>query len=372
MSDVAVHGFETVAILGTGLIGGSLAISAGRVEGVRRVRVWDRDPAVLARARVLGVGHEACASLEEAVAGADLVVLASPVDSLLDLAGNAANCMSTTAVLTDVGSVKGRIVTRIARIEEIAGRFVGGHPMAGKERGGIDAADGLLFQGATWVLTPAEDTLPEVADRLEAFVRALGAWVVRIAPDVHDEVVATVSHLPQVLASLLMGHAAEEARVHDGLFAVAAGGFRDVTRVAASDPDLWLGIVRENRAAIRATLTGYAGRLGALAAAIEHEDWDEVREAFARGRAARVGLPDKPVEGALVDLVVPLDDRPGALAEVTQALGAADVNIEDLSLRHASEGGRGALIIAVAGRPAAERAQSTLAARGYHVHIQPR
>lgn len=361
-----------VAIVGCGLIGGSLGLALAALDTVEKVRVTDRDPAVLERARGRHPKWAVARDLRGAVGDAELVVLAVPVGAITAVAREAAGWMETPAILTDVGSVKTKVVREIESFLPDFIQYVGGHPMTGSEQGGLEGSDSTLFQGAAYVLTPTAATDPAAFNRLASVLRAVGARVLAVDPDLHDRLVGVVSHLPHLLASLLMQQAGDGADHRAGALAVAAGGFRDVTRVAASDPELWVDILRENRAAVLEALTGFEQRLRGVRAAIEGEGWDDIRRLLSEARAARALLPRKPDSGVLTDLVVPVPDRPGTLADVTTALGRAGINIEDIALRHASEGGRGALVIALAGEGVAERARAVLAERGYPSHVQPR
>jgi prephenate dehydrogenase len=372
--------FARVCIVGCGLMGGSLALAAREVPGVEEVVVTDADPAVLHRAAERGIGDRHEAEASTAARGADLVVLATPVAATARIYQSLADVIGQRTVVTDVSSVKAQVLREIEGYGEVAdhapngrSRFIGGHPMAGSERSGIEAADGKLFQGATWLLTPTEHSDEAAFERLSGFLRQLGARVLAVEPELHDRLVAIASHLPQVLASTLMDEAADAAeRTGEAVLAVAAGGFRDATRVAGSDPDLWVGILRENRPAVLEAIDGFLERLTTVRAAIQAGDWPEVRQRLARARAARERLPSKDRVGRLIDLVIPVADRPGVLAEVTTALGEAGVNIEDLSMRHASAGDRGALLVAVDGDAAAHRALGILERRSVIAHLEPR
>lgn len=368
--------FRRIAVLGTGLIGGSFALASAALPGVERVTVYDAAPEVRAGARERGVGTHVAETLADAVSEAQLVLLAVPVAEMAEVARDAVRHARPGALLTDVGSVKSDLVEEMEGFIEKYGRkvrFLGGHPMAGSEQGGIGAADPTLFQAATWLLTPGDEVDAEGLGRLSAHLRALGARVLAVDAQTHDRLVAVASHLPQVVASVLADEAEAAARTTgEPILTVAGGGFRDVTRLAASDPDLWTGILDQNRSAVVAAIRAFTARLTELQEALEEGDVASVRDRLAAGRAARERLPDKKRAGVLVDVVIPLDDRPGQLAAVTTALGAAGVNIEDLLMRHATEGERGALVIAVDGRAAADSAQEVLAERGYHSHVEPR
>lgn len=378
--------FPVVAVVGCGLVGGSFALASRAVEGVERLVVTDRDPAVRQAAARRGIADAVVDTVEEAVAGADLVLVAVPVDAIAGVVRAVLRAAPVRAVVTDVGSVKSDPVREVqgrlrGRAPEEAGgaepegdpRFLGGHPMAGSEQSGLDGADAALFVGATWVLTPTADSEPAVFNRLARHLRALGARVLAVDPETHDRIVATASHLPQVVASTLADEAEAAARATgDGVLSVAAGGFRDVTRIAESDPDLWTGILAQNRDAVLGALRSFGARLEGIVAAVEDGDWEEVRDRLQRGRAARQRLPVKDRAAEPLELVVPIPDRPGMLAAVTTALGAAGINIEDLAIRHAPQDARGALVVTVAGRETAGRARDVLAAEGFNARLRGR
>lgn len=371
-SDAHVGPLRDVTVVGCGLVGGSLLRALAQRGGLQRLRAFDREPTVRSEVEASGVA-EVHDDLAAAVAGADLVVLAVPVPVVGPVAAALASLTGAGAIVTDTGSVKGE---RVREVESTLGnnwKFIGGHPMAGSERSGFSAADPTLFQGATWLLTPTESADPAAFDRLSRLLGTVGARVLAVDPAVHDRLVAVASHLPQLLASTLMAHAAAQAqREGDGVLRVAGGGFRDVTRVAASDPDLWIGILSENREAVLTALSGFRDRLGELEDAVRTGDWPGVRGVLATAREARLALPRKERAGVLIDLVVPVPDQPGALAAVTTALGEAGINIEDIAMRHAGEGLRGAMVLGIDGHDTAEQAQSVLADRGFLSHIEPR
>lgn len=366
-------GFRTVAVIGCGAIGGSLGLAAGQVPGVERVVLFDRSQDVRRQAAARGIGHVA-ASAGDAAADADLVILAVPLEAVPSVAAEVWPRMRNHAVLTDVSSVKSNLVLELevlrGEIDQELAEFVGGHPMAGSERSGLSAADGTMFQGATYVLTPTAAASADAFNRLAGFIRGLGARVLAVDPQTHDRVVALISHLPQILASSLMSVVADAAEDDPGVLVAAGGGFRDVTRVAGSDADLWAGILYENREAVRDALERFAAGVRRFETALSSGDRGSLTALLTAGRDARARIPGKEVVEEIVDLVIPVEDRPGSLAAVTTALGGAGINIEDLGMRHA--GGRGALIVSVAGRRAAERARSVLDGRGYASHLEER
>ena len=367
---------ERLAIVGAGLVGGSIA-AAALGAGIRDVRITDVDATVRERARTRPWGHAVHDELGRAVRDAQIVIAAVPSGVVGEVLLQVAPLVDATAILTDAASLKGDLTLDVASrlrldpdLRSRVGRFVGGHPMAGSEHSGPEAADPHLFDGATWVLTPTVDTDDDVLPTLSVLLRALGARVVALSPARHDELVAIVSHLPQVAASALADVAADALdETGDAVLSVAGGGFRDTTRIAASDPALWEPILRGNRDAVLGALTAYASRLERLRHAVATDDWADVTAVLTRGSAARRRLATKEVVDEVVDVVVPITDRPGQLALAMTALGEAAVNVEDLAMRHAAQGPRrGVLLVRVAAH-AAPRAVAVLQERGFPAHL---
>lgn len=353
---------ERVAVVGTGLIGTSVALAASRAGA--DVTGWDLDTAVAARAAGVS-GLRAATSIDDAVAGADVVVVATPIPTI---ASSVAACLAASpdAIVTDVGSVKTAIVRDALAAVPPAdiGRYVPGHPMGGSERSGPEHASPSVVDGIVWAVTPHEACDPAAVDRLETWVALIGARPVRLDPRRHDRLVAFVSHLPQVASTALMSLAAAEEADEPEILLLAAGGFRDLTRLAASDPGLWSEILLANRTAIETAIDLYVRRLMRLRDEIAGERGADVESTFDEAKRARLRLAAKPtVRAGVAVLQVEAPDRPGALAELTAALGHAEVNIEDLQIVHSPEGGRGTVHLTVAA-DAAERAHDVLVADG--------
>ncbi|CAN5519139.1 prephenate dehydrogenase [soil metagenome] len=352
-----------IAILGTGLIGGSIGLGLRTARCSALVVGYDRNPASLECALERNAVDETAATPEDAVRAADVVIVALPVDRIPVACAKLSGSIPLSAIVTDVGSAKGEVVVEGER--SFGERFVGGHPMAGSERHGMDAADGALFDGAWWVLTPTAATSPAAYATVSDMVQSLGATPVAVGPDVHDSLVARLSHVPQLAASALVD-AAVASGGREALLGLAAGGFRDITRIAASDPDLWVAIIRSNTAAVHEALGALGDRLGALADLVAQGRWGELHTFLSRARAARLELFAKPAyTGQPVALTMMVPDRPGVLAEVTTAAGQLGANIEDLRIVHSTEGGRGRLELIVAGEDAATSLVEVLHAHGY-------
>jgi prephenate dehydrogenase len=359
---------ETLAIVGTGLIGASVGLAAKRA-GVERVVGFDADSESLEIAAERGALDHAAASVEDAVADADIALVAVPVAALPAQVGAVLAASGEGTTVTDVGSTKGA-VCRAAAGEA---RFVGGHPVCGSEARGPAHASGDLFRGATWFLTPLAATDPARYRVLHRFVAAVGAVPVAVDPAAHDRLVALTSHLPHALANLLLNHAgATRIEGHEPL-AAAGGSLRDMTRVAGANPRIWVDIFLDNREALSAALAEHRRRVEQLEAALAEGDagfmarW--IGEAAGnRGRLLADAYPDA---GALQRLRVHVPDRPGVLAAITQALGAERINIEDFELRHLSPERGGTLTLLVGGEEAAARAAALLEGQGYGVLVSP-
>lgn len=354
--------------MGTGLIGGSVGLAfRARAPSVAVVG-YDADPAVVERAYERGAVTEVAASPEAAASG-DLVFVATPVDQMRGVLAGLEGALGPETVVTDVASSKVEVVARGEAL--CGGRFVGGHPMAGSERHGIEAAHAGLFEDAWWIMTPTRLTSNASVAAVGSAARLMGARPVALEPRAHDALVARLSHVPQLAASALVELAAS-AGDRDALLQLAGPGFRDVTRIAASNPDLWVGILRSNRAAVLDALGGLGHGLDELRSAIARGRWDALRESLDRAREARSSVFSKPrFGGRPVTLTMLVADRPGVLAEVTTAAGELGANIEDLRIVHSTEGGRGRLELIVAGEVPAAALMKVLEGKGYVVDQDP-
>jgi prephenate dehydrogenase len=357
---------QRLAIVGTGLIGGSVGLAA-RAAGVEDVRGWDVDAEALAVAVERGA-VAAADSLAEAVDGVELALVAAPVAALPAQVAAVLEASDDATTVTDVGSTKGAVTRSVTD-----GRFIGGHPVCGSEAHGPAHASGELFRGATWFLTPVAATDPERYRTLHGFVSSLGAVAVAVDPQAHDRLVALTSHLPHALANLLLNQAGA-ARIdgHEPL-AAAGGSLRDVTRVAGANPRIWVDIFLDNAEAVAGALAEHRRRVEQVEQALREGDagflarW--IGEAAGNRRRLLADAFEQP--GELQRLRVHVPDRPGVLAGITQALGAERINIEDFELQHLSRERGGTLTLLVAGEDEAARAAAILEAQGYPVVTSP-
>ncbi|MFA5594274.1 MAG: prephenate dehydrogenase/arogenate dehydrogenase family protein [Trueperaceae bacterium] len=362
--------FGTVVIAGVGLIGGSIGLSTRQRFLAKRVVGLDLSPVTLEAARGLGAIDEAQLSPGPWLAEADLVVLATPARALVPTGQALWPHLRQGAIVTDVGGVKAPVVRGLAAAAAKAGagatgaRFVGGHPMAGSEKGGVLNADAALLENAVWALTPEPNvTDPDALELVRTFVAALGAKPIEVAPDLHDELVATVSHLPYLAAVALTALVAE-SEDSGLLMLLAAGGFRDLTRVASGDPVMSRDMVAGNREAVRAALGAYRRQLERLESIL-----DQPEELLGAGESARLTRDSIPIVRrsllpARFEVVIAVPDRPGELARITRALGDAQVNVKDIEVLNVREAG-GAIRLAFESLDEQERGTAALRAEGY-------
>jgi prephenate dehydrogenase len=361
---------ERVAVIGTGLIGGSLSLAMKTRGLAARICGYDLHPENSRLALDRGAIDEAAETPAAAVAGADLTIIAIPVGSIPGMLSEIAAHLRPGSIVTDVGSTKAAIVQAADDLLPEGVSFVGGHPMAGSELDGVAAADADLFANACYVLTPARRCSPDAFEFLYNLLRGIGALVVAMAPEQHDRAVGMVSHLPHALSLGLMNLALRKQTETANLFYLAAGGFRDMTRIASSNPAIWLDILTENRVALTALIDDYVAELGCLRGMIEEGDAEQLRGYMHSAREGRRGLtPAGRVEGESYTLSIPVDDRPGVISSITQAISGLEINIYDLELVHPLDSGGGLLRVLVQGKQEAERAAEALRQRGFNATL---
>ena len=315
-----------IALIGVGLIGGSVGLAArARLDDVRVVG-WDPHPPTLQTAVSVGAIDETAPTLEAAVADADLVVVAAPMKQLPEIVQRALRAAPAECAVTDVGSVKHPVIEAAGE----DGRHLAGHPLAGAESAGVHHARADLFDGATWYLVPHERSHGTRFEQVHRFVSQIGARPATIDAATHDRLMATVSHVPHVLANVLVEQVGE-ASGEDQSVPATGPSFRDVTRVAGANPPLWGGIYAANADALADQLDRVIARLTDVSARIrageDLTDWQ------AGAAQLRRRLVDEALTGdALVELRITVPNRPGAIAELALAFSKAGVNIVDISV----------------------------------------
>jgi prephenate dehydrogenase len=373
----APGGFERIAIVGVGLIGGSMAASLGRLSRPPVVVGIDTDRDALDYAvehGILSLG--ALPDSKEAAEwlgpeGVDLVVIATPARRAagwLERLGSS----GFRGSVTDVASTKAGVLAAAGIALADPSRFVGGHPMAGSERSGVTAARADLFDGAYWLLTPTHDSDPDVFSAVHALVSSLGARVISVDAESPDEAVAIVSHVPHVAAAALVDLAAAHSGERGELMRLAAGGFKDTTRIAAGSADLWTGICLDNATALVDGLAELRERLGGFEALVRSRDADSIRAWLEGAAEVRRSLPAQwvPATTQLTQLSVPMLDRPGVVAEITSAVSRAGCNIEGIDIDHETEDSA-VLMLVLTDEGDQASLVSDLSQRGYEPRVTP-
>jgi len=344
-------------VVGVGLIGGSVGMAL-RQAGWHVVGV-DLDEDRVAAAVAAGAIDEG-----GSLGACDLAFIATPVNAVAELAQAALD--AGAAVVTDVGSVKAPVADQVEDP-----RFVPGHPMAGSEQDGLDGAFADMFSGAMWVLCPTETTDDGAFAQVRGIVSSFGAQVIVMPPERHDTLVAVVSHVPHLTAATLMRLADGRAEEHRSLLRLAAGGFRDMTRIAAGHPAIWPDICAQNQGAITDVLDELITELGSLREVVAQGETQHLLDHLESARHARRNLPTTaPIAEKMSEMRIPVLDRKGELAAIASLAADLDVNIYDLEIAHSAEGPRGVVVVLVESAMA-ERFQGGLMVQGYRPSIRP-
>jgi prephenate dehydrogenase len=351
-----------IAVLGVGLIGGSIGLAARDRLGAT-VAGYDASPRALELARELGAVDRACETVADSVGDAEAVFVAVPVGALVDTVGEALAAAPRDCVVTDVGSTKRAVVAAHGDP-----RFVGGHPLAGAENAGVEHARADLFEAATWFLTPTSTTSGVLYERLHRLLRSLGARPAAIEPDTHDTILATVSHLPHVLANVLVAQAARALAAGDERLPATGPSFRDATRVAGAPSAIWTDIYLSNRDALADEIEQTITRLGEIRDALRDADAGRItawNDAAASDR--RRLLEAQLAGGAVFELRASVPNRPGVIAQLALELGRAGVNITDMALYPAADMSEGVVALWIAGEEPARRTEELVAKLGFPV-----
>ena len=335
--------FRRIAVVGFGLVGASFAAAVRAAYPDTRVLAVDIDERTLAEAVERGWATDGALPDDPAFErfvgdGCDLVVLATPVGAAERYFEDLAR-WDYRGIVTDTASTKARITALAERVLPHPENFVPGHPMAGSEVNGIEGARPDLFKGAHWILCPDADTPAEHFPRLHELVTSIGARVIALPREDHDEAVAGVSHVPHIMASSLVQLASRHADDQQALMRLAAGGFKDSTRIAAGSPELWCGIAFDNKDALSDGLDEIRGIIGAFADALASDDRAALTALLADAAAARRALPAAwvPSTERLLEVRIPMEDRPGVVAEVTTVTSSVGCNIQSIEIDHVTE-----------------------------------
>ncbi len=362
--------FNTIVIVGVGLIGGSLGLAVRRKYPEARIIGVSSRAAVKSAlhmdAITEGYGYE---ELDEAVTDADLVVLCTPIHRIQGLITVLARSLREGVLVTDVGSTKRAITEHAAQVLPDNVYFIGGHPMTGSEKSGIHAADPFLFQNAIYVLTPGNGVPEEMLNDFSGFIGDLGSSVIVMNAVLHDRIAAAVSHLPQMIAVTLVEMMGELSAEDAPYLKLAAGGFRDMTRIASSPFSMWDDICRTNDTVIKETIDAFIEHLQHIKDRI---GTTELSENFEVANITRATIP-KDTKGfmrALFEVLVVVEDKPGVIAEIGTELAKADINIKDIEVLKVREGEGGTIRLAFSQETEALQAIKHLTDIGYTARMR--
>lgn len=357
---------SSVVIIGVGLIGGSLGLAIRKRYPSVLVTGVDT-PRVLRKALKKKAIHGGTGNLGKALTAADLVIIATPLRSILAVLTSLSK-VSPSILITDVGSVKGPVLVKASKLFP-GGNFIGGHPMAGVELSGVDAAHPLLFENAVYVLTPSHKTSPSRIRTLSDFISGLGARVLIMDAATHDAVASAVSHVPQLTAVALMTVAGRKHPASRKYLRLAAGGFRDLTRIASSRFDVWNSILGFNRKEVVRSLDLLVRELSRYRRLLRGNSASRIGRSFRDARRLRNSIP-KDMKGFvhnLATLHVFVPDKPGMLARMTGVLARKSINIKDIELMKVREGTGGTFRLSFETREAAQRAARLLGGIGFEI-----
>lgn len=363
---------KKAAVIGTGLMGGSLALALKEHGCADRVFGYDVSPETRKYATEIGIADVICDNLTDAVSGCDLLFLATPVGVMIEVLKEVRDILEPGAIVSDIASVKLSLTREIEELLPDEVHYIGGHPMTGSEHFGIESARSDLFIDCYYILTPTPKTDTDAFGKIHRLLGDLGARVISMEPEIHDRAVATVSHIPHILSLLLMDYAVMERKEIKNLFTIAAGGFRDMTRIAASNPEMWADIAIENRDFITGGLQSIGKEVDELVSMLTDSDRDGLVEIFNEARLGRLdlALPAGRKLEDIYEISLPATDRPGVISEISTAVGALGINIEDIEIVHTLVGESGILNLRIDGYDNACNAADHLNNLGYRAVVR--
>ncbi|MFT9493834.1 prephenate dehydrogenase/arogenate dehydrogenase family protein [Anaerosolibacter sp.] len=357
--------FQEIAIIGMGLIGGSLALALKKSGYKGKIMGCDASMETLRQAKDIGAVDGIYQGPKDAVKDADLVILAVPVGYYVELFQEVAPYLSQDVVVTDVGSVKGYVKTLADRYLPKHIQFLGGHPMAGSEKGGIKAATPFLFENAYYFLTPNTSTKRGTIEKIENLVKSIGAYPVVVEAQEHDKIAAQISHVPH-LAAVLVANLLEE-RNSISYIPFVGGGFRDTTRIAAGNPRMWKDIFFYNKEELLAGIESLEGMLQDFKRKLLSAEGEAILGDLEKAKKIRDSIPHtgRDYIPPIYDLIIDVEDRPGVLSELTQVIGGNEINIKEIEILHAREGELGAVRVGFASKLDQEKAFKILETGGF-------
>jgi prephenate dehydrogenase len=359
-----------ITIFGVGLIGGSLALCYKGKTGFT-VTGHSPNPKSVEKLLKRSVVDEATTSMAEAVKDADYIFICVPVGSLESYLSELEKLpLRPGCIITDVGSTKASIMEAAEALSWEGVHFIGGHPMAGSERSGVEAASSHLFENAFYVLTPTANTPQSVVDKLSSLLKLTKAQIIQVDAKQHDDIVGAISHLPHIIAVALVNQIRAYNETNPLYQNLAAGGFRDITRIASSDPMIWRDILINNREILLKLLTDWKLEVSRFIDLLQQSDGEGISRQFQMAGDFRSQLPErrKGMITSLYDIYVDIPDHPGIIGQVTTALGNEKINLSNIQIIESREDVPGVLRLSFRNQEDAERAAELLKLQ-YAIHV---
>ncbi|SER44064.1 prephenate dehydrogenase [Salipaludibacillus aurantiacus] len=365
---------KRILIIGLGLIGGSLALAVKKGYPGTTITGYDIDPQARKLAKSLQVIDDAAVSLEDEAPEADIIIISTPVESTIQVINELLNLpLKKGSLITDVGSTKQTVVEKGSLLNEKGVFFIGGHPMAGSHKSGVEASRERLFENAFYILTPTEDIPVAKMIQLQNVLKATRAKFIELDPETHDRFAGLISHLPHIIASGLVHQVAKTGEKEPLVSQLAAGGFRDVTRIASASPGMWRDILLHNRETLLTMLADWKQMMSEVEKMLVERDEDQIYSFFAEAKAVRDDLPAKK-KGALLpfyDLFVDVPDHPGVISDVTAILAQSGISITNIRIIEAREDIMGVLRLSFRSEEDLTLAKAKLSEHMYETYEAP-
>ncbi|NLY42570.1 MAG: prephenate dehydrogenase [Clostridiaceae bacterium] len=360
---------KCVTVIGLGLIGGSIAKALNEKVGIKRIIGIDRDSKVLSEALDKGVIVQGCTDITPDIYDSDIVFVCTPVNKTLEWIQKIIPYLNSRCIVTDAGSTKSQLMDKIEQLPDKF-IFVGGHPMAGSEKSGFAYSQGHLFENAYYILIPCAKSTPEAVQELGNLVRKFGSIPLELTAQLHDHVTGAISHVPHVISAALVNMVKEADTAEQFMQKLAAGGFKDITRISSSSPEMWQSICFDNQKAVIEILNRYIGILKKFVKDLQSENEQKVYDFFSSAKNFRDSLSSKVTSliPGTYELIIDVVDRPGIIGEVATLLGKNGINIKNMNINNNREFEGGVLTISLSDVQSLEKADEILTAHGYRVN----
>lgn len=360
---------NNITIIGLGLIGGSIARALHDKLDIRSITAVDSDKAALTNAMHDGVISKGFTDLDSSIYDSDIIFICTPVSQTIHYIDKIAPYVSDKCIITDVCSTKDQIMSHVEAMNRTF-CFIGGHPMAGTEKSGYENSFSHLFENAYYVLTPCACAPSQALDILRGIIESFGAIPIVMNSGEHDRVTGSISHLPHIIAATLVNLVNRLDSGDGRMQTLAAGGFKDITRIASSDPEMWQNIVLSNKEQLMELTALFENSLKEFTGILKREDSDAIYDYFDTARKYRNSISSRPTGllQPLYRLVVDVQDKPGIIGEIATLLGNHNINIKNIHVTNSREFEQGCLIIALPDITSVEAAFNALVDAGYKVY----